>query len=452
MRQDQTKCEPQSIPQSIPRGSPQGIPQGTPKDIPKRIALFSGNYNYVMDGPVRALNKLVGYLESRGVDVLVFAPTAKEPAFDHVGRLVSVPSICVPGRGDYRLALGLPSGVRERLENFKPDLIHLAAPDWLGHSALSWAEKNGVPAVASFHTRFDTYFRYYRLKWLEKYITAFMRRFYHRCEQIYVPSPCMADELAAQDMSPNIGIWSRGVDHSLFNADRRDTHWRQTQGFGKGEIVIAFVGRLVLEKGLGVFADTLDLLARRGHRVKALIVGDGPEKQRFEARLPNATFTGHLGGEALARAYASADIFFNASVTETFGNVTLEAMASGLPLVCADATGSRSLVRRGQNGYLASEVSADAFAHELEKLITQPALRAKMAQSSLQYSNDYTWASVLGRLHDQYCGVLEQRSAVPLTDRSAPPLRQGKTGNAEPGDKRPGRHKAGNRATISPAE
>lgn len=422
MRQDQTKCEPQSI--------------------PRRVALFSGNYNYVMDGPVRALNKLVGYLEGRGVEVLVFAPTAKAAAFDHVGQLVSVPSICVPGRGDYRLALGLPTSVRERLENFKPDLIHLAAPDWLGHSALSWAEKRDVPAVASFHTRFDTYFRYYKLKWLEKYITAFMRRFYHRCEQIYVPSPCMADELAAQDMSPNIGIWSRGVDHSLFNADRRDAGWRQAQGFSEDEIVIAFVGRLVLEKGLGVFADTLDLLAENGHRVKALIVGDGPEKQRFEDRLPNATFTGHLSGEALARAYASADIFFNASVTETFGNVTLEAMASGLPLVCADATGSRSLVHRGQNGYLASEVSASAFAHELEKLIDDASLRAKMAEASLQYSAGYTWTSVLGRLFDQYCGVLEQRTTALPTDKPATPARQRMAGG----------HKTGNRATISPAE
>ena len=413
MRQDQTKCE------------------------PKRIALFSGNYNYVMDGPVRALNKLVGYLERRGIEVLVFAPTAKEAAFDHVGKLVSVPSICVPGRGDYRLALGLPAGVRRQLEDFNPDLIHLAAPDWLGHAALSWAEDNSVPAVASFHTRFDTYFRYYKLKWLEKYITAFMRRFYHRCEQIYVPSPCMAEELAAQNMSPNIGIWSRGVDHNLFSPMRRDTNWRQAQGFSDTDVVIAFVGRLVLEKGLGVFADTIDQLAKKGRPVKALVVGDGPEKQRFEARLPDAIFTGHLSGESLARAYASADIFFNASVTETFGNVTLEAMASGLPLVCANATGSRSLVHRGENGFLAREVSAAAFARELEKLIDNPGLRTKMAQASLQFSDAYTWNSVLGRLFDQYCDVLEKRGSSPLPNRFTPA--------AQP-------KKASDHATVSPAE
>jgi len=398
------------------------------KYAPKRIALFSGNYNYVMDGPVRALNKLVGYLERRGIEVMVFAPTARQAAFDHVGTLKSVPSVCIPGRSDYRVALGMPASVRRQLEDFNPDLVHLAAPDWLGHAALSWAEQHGVPAVASFHTRFDTYFRYYKLKWLEKYVTAFMRRFYHRCDQIYVPSPCMADELADQNMSPNIGIWSRGVDHSLFNPTRRDPEWRRAQGIAEDDIVIAFVGRLVLEKGLGVFADTIDLLSKKGRRVKALIVGDGPEKQRFEDRLPDAIFTGHLSGEHLARAYASADIFFNASITETFGNVTLEAMASSLPLVCADATGSRSLVRRGENGFLAASVTPAAFARELEKLINDPDLRTTMASASLRLSADYTWDLVLERLIDQYCGVLEQRSTSLVTNRPAATAQRRETG------------------------
>lgn len=373
---------------------------------PRRIALFSGNYNYVMDGPVRALNKLVAYLEARGIEVLVFAPTAKKAAFQHAGKLISVPSIALPGRGEYRVALGMPKSVRRKLEAFNPDLIHLAAPDWLGHAALGWAEAHKVPAVSSFHTRFDTYPRYYHMAWLEKHVTAFMRRFYHRCEQIYVPSPCMAQVLAEQDMSPNIGIWSRGVDQSLFRPDRRSMDWRRAKGIEDTETVVAFVGRLVLEKGLGVFADTLDLLKERGLHVRALIVGDGPERERFEERLPDAVFAGYLNGEGLAQAYASADIFFNASVTETFGNVTLEAMACGLPLVCANATGSRSLVDHGENGYLAESVSADAFAGALQAIIHDDDLRASMAAKSLQKSRDYSWGAVLGRLYDQYCDVL----------------------------------------------
>jgi glycosyltransferase involved in cell wall biosynthesis len=370
---------------------------------PKRIALFSGNYNYVMDGPVRALNTLVGFLVVQGIAVLVLAPTAKEATFQHKGTLVSVPSVALPGsRSEYRLALGLPRRIKRQLEAFQPDLVHLAAPDILGWSALRWARKHKVPAVASFHTRFDTYGRYYNMAWLEKYVTALMRRFYHRCEQVYVPSDCMREILAEQDMAKDLRIWSRGVDAAQFNPGRRDTAWRHENGFADKDVVIAFVGRLVLEKGLGVFADTLDELKRRGVPFKALIVGDGPERERFSARLPDAVFTGYLQGDALARAYASSDIFFNASITETFGNVTLEAMASAVPAVCADATGSRSLVSADETGFLVEPGNIAAFADKLETLISDDTLRAAMSKASLAHSADRTWNAVLSRLLENY--------------------------------------------------
>lgn len=379
------------------------MPFDTHNVRPKRIALFSGNYNYVMDGPVRALNTLVGFLEDQGIEVLVFAPTAKEAAFQHKGTLVSVPSVALPGsRSEYRLALGMPRRIKRQLEAFQPDLVHLAAPDLLGWSALRWARKHKVPAVASFHTRFDTYGRYYHMAWLEKYVTALMRRFYHRCEQVYVPSECMQEILAEQHMAKDLRIWSRGVDAAQFNPGRRDLEWRRENGIADTDVVIAFVGRLVLEKGLGVFADTLDELNRRGVPFKALIVGEGPERERFSTRLPDALFTGYLQGNDLARAYASSDIFFNASITETFGNVTLEAMASAVPAVCADATGSHSLVSQGETGYLVEPGNIAAFADKLAALIADDALRAAMSKASLAHSMDRTWDAVLHRLLENY--------------------------------------------------
>ncbi|WP_262692873.1 glycosyltransferase family 4 protein [Kordiimonas aestuarii] len=370
---------------------------------PKRIALFSGNYNYVMDGPVRALNHLVGFLEAQGVEVLVFAPTAKEAAFRHNGTLVSVPSVALPGsRSEYRLGLGLPRRIKRQLAAFEPDLIHLAAPDILGWRAQAWAKKNHVPTVASFHTRFDTYGRYYHMAWLEKYVTALMRKFYHRCEQVYVPSDCMKTILSEQKMAKDIRIWSRGVDAGQFNPARRDMAWRRVMGIADSDVVISFVGRLVLEKGLDVFADTLDELKRRGVSFKALIVGDGPEREHFAQKLPDAVFTGYLQGSELARAYASSDIFFNASITETFGNVTLEAMASAVPAVCADATGSRSLVTPGENGFLVEPGNIPAFADKLERLIHDPTLRKSMAKAGYAMSRDRTWDAVLNRLLDNY--------------------------------------------------
>lgn len=369
---------------------------------PKRIALFSGNYNYVMDGPVRALNKLVGFLEDQGIEVLVFAPTADKPAFKHNGTLVSVPSFALPGRSEYRVALGLPRSIKKQLADFDPQLIHLAAPDLLGCGALKWARKNNVPAVASFHTRFDTYPRYYHMAWAEKYVTAFMRRFYHRCEQVYVPSECMAHILREQNMARDIRLWTRGVDSALFNPGRRDMAWRRANGIKDDEVLVSFVGRLVLEKGLDIFADTIDLLKDRGLAVRAVIVGEGPERERFSKRLPDALFCGYLQGEDLARAYASSDIFLNASITETFGNVTLEAMASGVPAVCANASGSASLVTDGETGYLVEPGNVAAFAGRIEKLIEDASLREGMGKASLMATKPFTWHAVLSKLLEQY--------------------------------------------------
>jgi len=378
---------------------------------PKKVALFSGNYNYVMDGPVRALNMLVAYLEKQGVEVLVFAPTAKEAAFQHNGTLISVPSVALPGRGEYRIATGLPAKQRKILEDFGPDIIHLAAPDWLGHAALKWAEDYNIPAVASFHTRFDTYPRYYHMAWLEKHVTRFMQKFYHRCERIYAPSQCMVDILTEQNMAKDIRIWTRGVDSSIFNPARRDHKWRRSLGIGDTDIVIAFCGRLVLEKGLGVFADVLDELARRGVPYKALIIGEGPERESFTARLPDAIFLGYQKGTDLARAYASADIFFNASITETFGNVTLEAMASGLPSVCADASGSRFLVDEGNTGFLVEPDNINAYADKISLLITNTALRSRLARVATMKSGDFCWDKILGDLLKEYGEVVALKDA-----------------------------------------
>lgn len=351
-----------------------------PEPAPLRVALFTGNYNYVMDGPVRALNRLVAHIENSGHQALVFAPTTETPAFKHSGELFSIPSVALPGsRSEYRLGLGLSGGARRRLEEFAPTIIHVASPDWLGLSALNYARKNKIAAVASFHTRFDTYPRYYGLGWLEGGVTDYLRYFYSRCERVYAPSQSMVDELKRDRIGKDIRLWARGVDQLLFNPARRDMAWRRSVGVADDEIIVAFVGRVVLEKAIDVFAEAVSTASKTNPKIRALVVGEGPEKQRFADILPTGVFTGYLEGEALARAYASADIFFNPSVTETFGNVTLEAMASGVPGVCAAASGSRSLVEDGKTGLLIGDAKdAGAFARALVELSSDGDLRKKM--------------------------------------------------------------------------
>jgi phosphatidylinositol alpha 1,6-mannosyltransferase len=294
-----------------------------------RIALYSGNYNYVRDGANQALNRLAGYLLSQGAAVRVYSPTTTEPAFAPTGDLVPVPSMTFPGRPEYRFPTMLGRQARRDLAAFAPNIVHVSSPDIGGHRALSWARRRGLPVLGSVHTRFETYFRYYNMAWLEPAAVAILRRFYRRCDALVAPSESMAQLLREQRMNFDIGIWSRGVDRELFNPGRRDMAWRRAQNIGDDEAVVGLFSRLVMEKGLDVFSDAIDEMRQRGVRHRVLIVGEGPARGWFENRLPDAVFTGQLSGPDLARAVASMDVLLFPSITETFGNVTLEAMASG---------------------------------------------------------------------------------------------------------------------------
>jgi glycosyltransferase involved in cell wall biosynthesis len=374
-----------------------------------RIALFSGNYNYIRDGANQALNRLVEYLLRHGAAVRVYSPTVAEPAFEPNAPVVHIPSLSIPRRKEYKFPVMLPSRVRRDIETFRPNIFHVASPDMLGHRAVTLAHRMDIPVVASVHTRFETYMRYYGLAFLEPLIEGILRRFYRRCDAIFAPSDSMAQLLREQRMSFNVGIWTRGIDREIFNPGRRDLGWRRGLGIADDEPVIGFVGRLVMEKGLDVFAETIDCLEQRQARHKVLVVGEGPAQDWFERRLPDAVFAGFQQGPDLGRAVASMDMLFNPSVTETFGNVTLEAMAAGLPVVAAIATGSQSLVEDGVSGRLVRAGAIDGFAAALEAYCRDPALREAAGRAGCEASRRYGWDQVNQALVDGYVRVIRQR-------------------------------------------
>ena len=384
-----------------------------------RVALFSGNYNYVRDGANQALNRFVSYLLKQGATVRVYSPTTDTPAFEPAGELVSAPSFAVPGRKEYRVPYRLSAALRRDLKSFQPNLVHVSSPDPLGHRAVTWARDHGLPVIASVHTRFETYPRYYGLAFLEPLIESLLRRFYRRCDAIVAPSDSMAQLLREQRMSYDVGIWTRGIDREIFNPDRRDMEWRRSLGITDGVPTIGFIGRLVMEKGLDVFSDTIDRLTERGVQHKVLVVGEGPAREWFQNRLPNAVFTGFQKGPDLGRAVASMDMLFNPSVTETFGNVTLEAMACGLPTVAARATGSESLVTQGVTGRLIRPGAIGDFADALQHYCEDEAARAAAGQAAQTRAERNGWDQVNQALVDTYLRVIRQR-AQGLSPRSSP--------------------------------
>jgi len=372
-----------------------------------RVALFTGNYNYVRDGANQALNRLVAYVESQGATVRAYSPTTDTPAFEPAGTLVSIPSVPLPGRGEYRLGFGLRGGAKADVARFDPHIVHIASPDIIGHRAATWARRRGIPVVASVHTRFETYFRYYKIGWLQTVGEAILRRLYTRCFEIYAPSESMAAVLTDQRMSRRVAIWSRGIDRELFNPGRRDLAWRRSLGIADTDVVVLFVARLVLEKGLDTLAATLAKLDERGVPYKALVVGEGPARPWIEAQALQAIFTGYQTGTDLARAYASSDLMFNPSSTETFGNVTLEAMASGLPVVAARATGSLSLVADGINGILTSPDDIEGSAEAIASYVGDAEARRAAGEAGLKAALRYDWDRINQGMLDRYLRVAE---------------------------------------------
>lgn len=372
-----------------------------------KVALFTGNYNHIRDGVSLTLNRMVRYLLENNVDVRIFGPTTEEPVLNHEGTFIAVPSISLPGRPEYRISTSLSSESRRHLRDFDPDLVHIATPDILGYKALRWAIDMNKPIVSSYHTHFTSYLKYYRLSLLEPLLWKYLNWFYSHCKQLYVPTPSMADQLKEMGVPADLKIWARGIDTDLFSPRYRDNTWRKNHGFQPGDVVISFVSRLVWEKNLKLFANVVQRLQKNHKHVKAMVVGDGPAAEEMKQILPNAVYTGFLTGTELAESYANSDIFFFPSDTETFGNVTLEAMASGLPCIVADAVGSKSLVDHDENGYLARIENSDLFYSYIEKLVLSPDLRSKMASQSLQKAKKYSWQNINGKLLGYYEQVLD---------------------------------------------
>lgn len=369
----------------------------------QHVIITNGSFLEVTDGSIITLQRLAKYVESRGVRATVLC-SASRGQYPLPAGVISVPSMPLPFQSEYRFPFRLTRQAKEAIASVPNTLVHVGAPDGLGIAAMRLARRIGLPVVSSFHSNIVSYFKYLSIpKVFEHLGWAYFRWLYRQFDQVYVPTPSMMEELSSHAVNGNFLLWPRGVDPLVFNPTHRSETWRKKLGINPGDVIVLFVARLKWEKGLQVVSAVCREIHATQPRVRTVIVGDGVGYAPLRAQLPNTIFTGELSGEALSVAYASADLFFYPSITDTFGNVTLEAMASGLPVICADAPGSKSLVQHGVTGFLAEASSISEFINRIRQLSENVDLRRSMAGSTLQAAQRYSWEETFDMLWQYYC-------------------------------------------------
>ena len=336
-----------------------------------RVAMVTETYPPEINGVAMTMGRIVGGLQSRGHTVQLIRPRqhaddrpAEQPLFEEVlQRGVPIP------RYD-ALKLGLPAkqALLRLWAKLRPDIVHVVTEGPLGWSALAAAAKLKLPVSTDFHTNFHSYSTHYGVGWLKTPITAYLRKFHNKALSTLVPTESLRDELQALGFR-NLEVVARGVDTALFQPQRRSATLRQTWGVQDRDLVALSVGRLAPEKNLPLVLRSYQLMRELQPRLRLVLVGDGPERARLERENPDVIFAGIRIGEDLAAHYASADVFLFPSVTETYGNVTVEAMASGLAVVAYDYAAAQQHIRHSENGVLAPFGAADDFVQAAAALV-----------------------------------------------------------------------------------
>jgi glycosyltransferase involved in cell wall biosynthesis len=299
----------------------------------RRIAVVTETYPPEVNGVAMSIARIVDGLQRRSHELL----TAGWP---------------IPRYPNLRMGAPSKRALVQLWSLQRPDVVHIATEGPLGWSALQAARHLKLPVSSDFRTNFHAYGQHYRIGWLAKPILAYLRKFHNRAQCTMVPTEALRAQLSASGFE-RVTVVSRGVDTRLFDPQRRSAALRRTWGAGDDDLVLAYGGRLAAEKNLGAVLAAHDALRESmGDAVKLVFVGDGPQRAELAARCPQAVFAGQRGGEDLAAHYASADLFLFPSLTETFGNVTIEAMASGLPVVAFDCAAAAQCIQSGRNGLL----------------------------------------------------------------------------------------------------
>lgn len=392
-----------------------GRPAG-PRGDAVRIAYVTETYPPELNGVAATVARTLEHLRTRGWQIDLVRPRQPhESARDSAHELLTA-GVAIPMYPDLRLGLARSARLVRRWEQQRPTVVHIATEGPLGAAAVKAARRLALPVTSDFRTNFHAYSRHYGMPWAEKPVFAYLRRFHNRTDRTFVPTPAMRAELLAARFE-RVEVIGRGVDAERFNPARRDNALRASWGVREDEPVVLYVGRLAAEKNVRLVFDSFRVLSQRAQRAGAgsarlVVVGDGPLASTLRDDFPEAVFAGMRRGDDLARHYASADLFLFPSLTDTFGNVLLEALASGLLVVAYDCAAANAHMANGVNGLLVRPGDAHGFVASASAAGAQLKLLTHLRAAARATAETLTWDGIGRRFEASLLQVAQQRDAL----------------------------------------
>ncbi|WP_081137976.1 glycosyltransferase family 4 protein [Halomonas sp. BC2] len=359
-----------------------------------RLCIISETWSPEINGVAHTLNRLCRELLLLGITVDVIRPAPRQPGSAACAtRELQVRRFALPNYTDVQVGFARPGKLQRFWQQYRPDVVYLATQGPLGWAARQAAQRLDLPLVAGWHTNFDHYCQDYGVAWLSKATRRYLRYFHNGCALTLVPTQQQAVALR-QDGIKDVQVLSRGIDGERFSPAHRDLALRQQWGVSEHQPVALYVGRLAPEKNLSLLQETLQAMRSARPDMAQVIVGDGPARSQLQKALPEAHFTGFVDKHSLARHYASADMFVFPSLSETWGNVVTEAMASGLAVVAFRHAASAELIHSGHNGITVATDDALGFQHAAVTLCQHPADYARLGRVARLRALEQSWTGI----------------------------------------------------------
>ena len=377
---------------------------------PLRVACVTETYPPEVNGVAITLAQVIEGLHRRNHEVQLIRPRQvhdEGAGREHGFQEVLMRGMPIPRYPNLRMGLPAKGALVQQWSRHRPDIVHIATEGPLGWSALQAARQLKLPVSSDFRTNFHAYSRHYGMGWLHKPIMAYLRKFHNHAQCTMVPTEALRRELEREGFR-RLSVVSRGVDTARFSRQKRSQALRDQWGVAEGDLVVVCIGRLAPEKNLSTLMTAWRAIRGLHARARLVFVGEGPMRLQLQAECPDAIFAGQRSGDDLAAHYASADLLLFPSLTETFGNVTTEALASGLAVVAYDYAAAAQLIRDNENGALVPYADMPAYVRAALALANNPALRSAMGGAARASVASLSWHAIVARFEATLCRVIHE--------------------------------------------